>query len=118
MSFAGHEGRFISSWMKQSCGSISCRRQLLVKLARIAAVRPPRGFPTNSEFLRFRTTRFISRSLTLLSMGTAPSLLSSAVQREVEHVVRICFIAYVHPHACRLRLSRPQHRKDRIVGTT
>src|SRR6266481_5316184 len=44
MSFAGHEGRFISSCMKWSCGSISCRRQLLVKLAKIAAVRPPRGF--------------------------------------------------------------------------
>ncbi len=55
--------------MKSSCGFISCRRQLLVKLARIAAVRPPRGSPTKSEFLRFRTTRFISRSLTC-SPGT------------------------------------------------
>ena len=43
---------------------MSCRRQLLVKLARIAAVRPPRGLPTKREFLRLRTTRFISRSLT------------------------------------------------------
>ena len=39
----------------------------------MAAVRPPRGLPTNKEFLRFSTTRFISRSLMLLSMGTAPS---------------------------------------------
>jgi len=31
---------------------MSCRRQLLVKLARIAAVRPPRGLPTKREFLR------------------------------------------------------------------
>ena len=31
-------------------------------------MRPPRGLPTNNEFLRFSTTRFISRSLTLLSM--------------------------------------------------
>jgi hypothetical protein len=31
---------------------MSCRRQLLVRLARIAAVRPPRGLPTNKEFLR------------------------------------------------------------------
>ena len=30
----------------------------------MAAVRPPRGLPTNKEFLRFSTTRFISRSLT------------------------------------------------------
>src|SRR6516165_1285486 len=52
---------------------MSCRRQLLVKLARIAAVLPPRGLPTNREFLRWSTTRFISRSLTLLTMGTAPS---------------------------------------------
>jgi len=35
--------------------------------------RPPRGLPTNREFFRLSTTRFISRSLTLLSMGTAPS---------------------------------------------
>src|SRR6266446_5539930 len=48
-------------------------RQVLVKLARIANVRPPRGLPTKREFFRFNTTRFISRSLTLLSMGTAPS---------------------------------------------
>src|SRR5438874_12976824 len=40
---------------------------------RIANVRPPRGLPTKREFFRFNTTRFISRSLTLLSMGTAPS---------------------------------------------
>jgi hypothetical protein len=39
----------------------------------MAAVLPPRGLPTKSEFFRFRTMRFISRSLTLLSMGTAPS---------------------------------------------
>ena len=39
----------------------------------MAAVRPPRGLPTNNEFLRLSTTRFISRSLPLLSMGTAPS---------------------------------------------
>lgn len=38
-----------------------------------AAVRPPRGLPSNKEFLRLITTRFMSRSLTLLSMGTAPS---------------------------------------------
>jgi hypothetical protein len=49
---------------------MSCRRQELVRLARIAAVRPPRGLPTNREFLRLSTTRFISRSLTLLSIGT------------------------------------------------
>ena len=29
------------------------------------------------EFLRLRTTRFISRSLTLLSMGTAPSVVNT-----------------------------------------
>jgi hypothetical protein len=46
---------------------------VLVRLARIAAVLPQRGFPTNGEFLRLSTTRFISRSLTLLSMGIAPS---------------------------------------------
>jgi hypothetical protein len=51
-----------------------CRLQVLVKLARIAGVRPPRGLPTNRQFFRLSTTRFISRSLTLLSMSTtAPS---------------------------------------------
>jgi hypothetical protein len=33
-------------------------------LARMAAVRPPRGLPTKREFFRFNTIRFISRSLT------------------------------------------------------
>ena len=66
-------GRFINSWVRYSCGSIWCRRQVLVRLDRIAAVRPPRGLPTNKEFFLFNTTRFISRSLALLSMGTAPS---------------------------------------------
>jgi len=45
-----------------------------VGLARIAAFQPPRGFPTKRLFFRFKITRFISRSLTLLSMGTAPSV--------------------------------------------
>jgi hypothetical protein len=40
----------------------------------MAAVVPPRALPTKSEFFRLRTTRFISLSLTLLSMGTAPSV--------------------------------------------
>ncbi len=40
-------------------------------------LRPPARLPTKSEFLRLRTTRFISRSLTLLSMGTAPSLVNT-----------------------------------------
>jgi hypothetical protein len=35
---------------------------VLVRLARIAAVRPSRGLPTNKEFFLFNTTRFISRS--------------------------------------------------------
>jgi hypothetical protein len=45
-------GRFINSCVRYNWGSTSCRRQVLVKLARIAAVRPPRGLPTNKEFLR------------------------------------------------------------------
>jgi hypothetical protein len=40
-----------------------CRRRVLVIELRIAAVWPPSSFPTNKEFLRFSTTRFISRSL-------------------------------------------------------
>src|SRR5271168_2316210 len=36
-----------------------------------------RGLPTNKEFLRLSTIRFISRSLTLLSMGTAPSVVNT-----------------------------------------
>jgi hypothetical protein len=54
---------------------------VLVKLARIVAVRPPRELPTNKEFLRFSTTRFISRSETSLSIGTAPSLIQGVVDR-------------------------------------
>jgi hypothetical protein len=47
----------------------------------------PRAFPTNKEFFRFKTTRFISRSLTLLSIGTAPSeqkTFSSFIRRSRE----------------------------------
>src|ERR1700736_568060 len=69
----GSVGRLISNCVRYSCGSTSCLRQVLVKLARMAAVLPPRAFPTKSEFFRLRTTRFISLSLTLLSMGTTPS---------------------------------------------
>ncbi len=43
--------------MRYSCGSIWCRRQVLVKLARVANVRPPRGLPTKREFFLFNTTR-------------------------------------------------------------
>jgi hypothetical protein len=46
---------------------------VLVGLLRMAAFWQPRSLPTNRLFLRFSTTRFISRSLTLLSIGTAPS---------------------------------------------
>src|SRR5271165_2061496 len=62
-------GRFINSCVRYNCGSTSWRRQLLVKLAKIAAVRPPRGLPTNKEFLRLSTTRFISRSLHIVIDG-------------------------------------------------
>src|SRR5580693_2833940 len=58
-------GKFINSCVRYSCGSSWCRRQVLVKLARIANVRPPRGLPTKREFFLFNTTRFISRSLAL-----------------------------------------------------
>jgi RHS repeat-associated protein len=72
-SFTRTVGRFTSNCVRYNCGSTWWRRQLLVSVARIAPVRPPCALPTNSEFLRFSTTRFISRSLTLLSIGTAPS---------------------------------------------
>ena len=42
----------MSNCVRYSCGSISCLRQVEVRLARMAAVRPPRGLPTNKEFLR------------------------------------------------------------------
>jgi len=45
---------------------------VLVRLDKIAAVLPPRGFPAKRLFLRLRTTRFISCSETLLSIATAP----------------------------------------------
>ena len=57
------------SWVRYSYGSTSCRRQVLVRLANMAAVRQPRELPTNNEFLRFKTTRLMSRSLMLLSTG-------------------------------------------------
>jgi hypothetical protein len=47
---------------------------VLVKLVRIAAVRPLRELPTNKEFLGFSTIRFISRSETLLSGDHSRSL--------------------------------------------
>lgn len=63
----------MSNCVRYSCGSISCLRPIEVRLARMAAVLPPRGLPTNNELLQFKTTRFIFLSETLLSMGTAPS---------------------------------------------
>jgi len=42
--------------------------------------------------------------------------LSTAVQGEIEHVIGIRFVAYIHPHACWLRLARAQHRQDGVVG--
>ena len=36
----GRPGKFTSSCVRYNCGSMSCRRHVLVKLARIAAVRP------------------------------------------------------------------------------
>jgi hypothetical protein len=48
----GVAGRFVRSWVKYRCGSMSCRRHVLVMLLRIAAVAPPRSFPTNRLFLR------------------------------------------------------------------
>src|SRR6516225_579520 len=41
---------------------------------------------------------------------------ATAVQGEVEYVVGVRFIAHIHPHACRLRLARAQHRQDGVVG--
>ena len=44
-------GKLINNCVRYSCGSTSWRRQVLVRLARMAAVLPPRGLPTNNEFL-------------------------------------------------------------------
>src|SRR5579863_10144908 len=48
-------GMFVSSWVRYSWGSMPWRRQVLVRVARIAAVLPPRGLPTKRLFLRFKT---------------------------------------------------------------
>lgn len=40
----------------------SWRRQIDVRLARMAAVRPPRSLPTKRLFFPVNTARFISRS--------------------------------------------------------
>src|SRR5579883_2037246 len=42
--------------------------------------------------------------------------LAPAVQREVEHIVRIRFVAHVHPQARRPRLPRVLHRERGVVG--
>jgi hypothetical protein len=41
---------------------MSCRRQVLVRLARMAAVRPPRGLPTNRQFFRLWKSRHNRRN--------------------------------------------------------
>jgi hypothetical protein len=104
-------------------GSKSCRRQVLVRLARIAAVRPPRGFPTNNELFRFSTTRFISRSLILLSMGTAPSKqrevfrsVATSMQGEVEDVVGMGIVAHIDPQPRIGCFALAQHGHDRVAG--
>jgi len=43
-------GKLISSCVRYSCGSTSCLRHVLVRLARIAAVRPPRELPRTKSF--------------------------------------------------------------------
>ncbi len=41
----GVDGRLTSGCVRYSCGSMALRRQVLVRLAKIAAVRPPAGCP-------------------------------------------------------------------------
>lgn len=48
----------LSNCVKQSCGSTSCRRHVLVRLTRIAAVRSPRSLSASKEFLRLSPMRF------------------------------------------------------------
>ena len=63
--------------VKTSCsyahGSTPRRRHVDAKLSSTAAVAPPRGEPTNSQFLRPMAICFISRSATLLSMSKKPA---------------------------------------------
>jgi hypothetical protein len=35
---------------------------------------------------------------------------------EVEHIVRIRFVANVHPQACRMRLATTQHRQNGVIS--
>ena len=73
----GVEGRLASNCVWYNSALISWRRQVLVMLARMAAVWPPRTDPTNRKFFRPRAMRFISCSATLLSMRTAESLVKT-----------------------------------------
>ena len=40
---------------------------------------------------------------------------ATPTQREVEHIVRIRFVADVYPHACGMRMARAQHRQRGVV---
>lgn len=62
-------GRLTSSCVRYSCGSTSWRRHELIKPARMAAVRPPRGLPSKSEFLRL-PKYFDSRNYVVYSVPT------------------------------------------------
>ena len=54
---AGGVGRQVQEELGEvALGSTWCRRQVEVRLARMAAVRPPRGLPTNNEFFRLKSS--------------------------------------------------------------
>jgi hypothetical protein len=48
----GVSGRLARSCVRYAWGLISCRRHVLVRLLRMAAVSPPRGEPAKRAFLR------------------------------------------------------------------
>jgi hypothetical protein len=71
----GAAGKLTSSCVRYGCGSTSCRRQVLVRLASMDAVRPPRGLPTNSEFLRlwkyFHSRNYVEVRIMVVQQQTA-----------------------------------------------
>ncbi|MGD0464991.1 MAG: hypothetical protein ABSB74_21110 [Tepidisphaeraceae bacterium] len=48
----GVAGRLVNNCVKYRCGSMPCRRQVLVQLERIAAIWPPRSLFTNKLFFQ------------------------------------------------------------------
>jgi hypothetical protein len=101
---------------------MSCRRQVLVRLARIAAVLPPRGLPTKGDQARFLRRPEFGTAIGVIFNGPAASaslvfmLRSSAVNASIMHFKTSSFFEGVE--ICLAASDRIEKRFLRIEGAS